>query len=844
MIRKNISRNKGQAALIVVVLFVLVSLTIVGSAALIGVSHIRSANELIKAKQVFATSESSLEDYGYRLLNGLAASSPITIGNLNGGQSRLTFTDDGSGNMVLDVEGSLPGLSIDTSNRVRNVSATASLQACKGISMVQGVQSGFLGMRSDGAFTLKHCDEDPSCSSYNPLSSKKGSIASNGSYRHTGGNAFLSISGDVRTAKPTFFSYNSSVSACSQPSAIAQSYAQKLTGDDLLGASGDFTNGQAGPTTNWYAENFMNSDNRVDLVQTFVAPMTGYVTNIELYVRRNSGTPIGNKQFDVYIQPLATATSTPPSNGVVSPRSRRANFDFGVTVDSFSSHTSWNWLRVDLDQTNYPVYENEPYALIIDRPNNSGDASKYLQIAVANSADAYIPGGPDTCYGEDYCNFNANSSLGPTQGSWKAPIGSPDVQKGQAYLSANWTSGVTAVPGSYKDIAFRVYFGSTHISNSQFPAGEQTSSNACSWLYAPFAKGLKVGQDVLSYLQEDTVAGNESYFSRAVQTAVGGFSTVFANTTEACADAPTPYCMFNNLTNTSYLSDPEPLGVSNTVNYLWQQSIRDMRLLVPNTTTFNLTLDIDLYSSATFQPKAFFLTPGTYSSLVVKDTTPITGEKTKVYLLGNVPLDAPTYRCLTHIDLLVGNCRFTYSIDGQPVEGLIIKQAGAGTGKCPGDAAFDECYVYNFNAADPPNALSQFLDQSTVQTAKPDRNAFLLFNHKVDAPSPGGSTDTATFTAVDGIIYVISDYYNRFHNNTNEPEYTIRNGNKVGGDLVLYAPMGEVYATSDTDIVAIAGARIRAANGAKIIYKEAAGEAAFPTNVKTSLNFSSYFESP
>lgn len=136
MNNKKINYQKGNALIIVMMLFVVVSLSVSIGLTAPTISSIRSVKDNLESKRSYAVAESGVEDVFYRIRNAKNVSSTeiLTIGEQ---QATTTVTDiAGSEKQIIGVG--------DSNNRNRTI--TAIIQGGAGASFVYGMQSGHGGI--------------------------------------------------------------------------------------------------------------------------------------------------------------------------------------------------------------------------------------------------------------------------------------------------------------------------------------------------------------------------------------------------------------------------------------------------------------------------------------------------------------------------------------------------------------------------------------------------------------------------------------------------------------------------------------------------------------------------
>jgi hypothetical protein len=919
--------ERGQAALIIVVFFVLFSLVIVGSAGLLGASHIRTANELLLAKQAYVTAESAVEDYGYRLLNNLnppGHGGSIDISDLNGGTAHIDVTIDANGKFNLDSEGIIPGLA-DSDNRTRKIKAVASLSECNGVSFESAMQAGFLGVNMNGVFNLKNWDEKEieghpqgwapcnliegpgTCS--DPA---RGEIFSNGPVEGDG--AQMWISGKVQTALSPSFSFDPTADEgvnpfCYTPSATANEYVQKNEHPSMptrppgnADASPSPSNGEVylsssganlGLPSGWSPYTVFDADPRKQIAQSFVAPMTGYVTGMEFYARAESDPGTGS--FTFKIAPSYIIES-PPGSGDYEmnypPTSNNVSRVQGAAVNKQDllwdfNPQDWRWVHANVGTTNLELFEGHRYWMVIESSANDD-----IQIALSDNESSYVPN--NTCYGEVYCerytgldSTDENAGMFMTTPAWR--VSSPDwYDKDNSTTRWNPPYPDPRPANMNVDMAFRVFFGS-----------KDTNYAECEANYSAYVKNITNGGDIISTKVESTKAyGSLTYLYKNASTPnIANASST--DITAMCAEAsPTQvdcsnssdicWCKQSQAGGIDQSPPPRTLGIDSNSNKPWQASFFAWRTLAtalydagnPDQQPAKIDVgdglrDTNSYTNPNGYP--IFITPGFTNEHVDIPKTSTSGSTTVIFL-GRVPDRAPICdqttdwyptldpRC--EIEILVDGMSGDGIIDGsyppdtnlpvlpqedKLVRGMLLNginnENNTYSGKCP-LADEESCYIFYSRATD---QLNEFKRKCLIRPDKKGKNVFLLF----DSPTGTGGSDVGRckfYSGVDssgegGAIYIAVEDRSMSSVPGSKGYYgdgnifkTLAINKETRGDVILYAPMGQVRITDSTNVIAISGAGLYS-QGAEITYKDGVAISASPFNNKTALSFESFFES-
>ena len=781
--------QQGQAAITAIIFFVLISLIVVSSMSLLAFSRLRAAGELVISKQAYATSESGVEDIGYRMVNQRKPFNvtpptnytPITTA-VNGGTAKLSFsTPDANGVYSLSTAGS------NVQSRYRKLNASVKLESCKGVAFEQGVQAGFLGFKFDSGFNLKNADEIN-----NPSSTEHGDIFSNGHMLDNDTGVNMWASGKVTLAQPTTLGFNQ-FGIPEEYDSMATPQAVK---DYMQSAYNESTSGFSGVAV-------ATSANTTDVAQSFIAPMTGYVTRVDVYGSRQ-----GTFDKTVSIRIFPTDYSTPTSNRPdpnMDPRS------YAISTNGFNIST-WGlqaaWYSKPLT-TNLPVVQNEKYWVVFDT-SSTGNGQNYYKFYSKLETNGYVPN--NTCYGNDYCTSTVQPD--PTTLGNSLPGSAGSFIRTASYNTSNpvWTG--DPVVGNHADIKFRVYFGAASLGG----ASAGTTHD-----YMPTAKRVVVGGNISSIINEDSRAAgtitryddnNEIYGSYAATTTPGSPGGVH------CLGESFPPCIIQQ--TKSLFATPINLGVPSDAKYTWEESVHDIKTTALSVGT----------RGTRGQTIGYGISP-TYIAPHYDNGNVTIVDGTTIILLGRVPKQCG----------LLGNCG-TVDPDGTGplLPGSLFTATSTSNSfsdivppVCPANITGEPCYIWYIrgNLTIP--------DACTIQTDDPNKKAFIVVDGGITIGNGGAQICNFNLNS-NGSIYLISLKKEVTTNNTATPNKTINFLGNIGGNVALWAPLGEIFLNRKTSAIALSAPRITTINGTKIVYKTGAGDGASPSNSQTSLRFSSYFE--
>lgn len=298
-INKKINHQKGNALIIVMLLFVVISLSVSVGLTAPTISSVRSVKDTLESKRSYAVAESGVEDVFYRIrtAKNVSSTETITIGDQ---QSITTVTDISGGKKQINSVG-------DSNDRNRIINAV--IEQGTGASFSYGVQTG------KGGFNMSN------------NSSIIGSIYSNGPITGSG-----AVTGSATSA-------NSSA----------------LTSDQSNGSGTpayDISFGNASGTQD-FAQSFQTSDTEVvNKVQLYIKKV-GSPSNLTVRIVNNSGSsPSAVTKASGTLSASLVSTNY---GWVEVPFSTNPQLDVGVTywIVIDASTSSSNYYRIGANDNGY-----------------------------------------------------------------------------------------------------------------------------------------------------------------------------------------------------------------------------------------------------------------------------------------------------------------------------------------------------------------------------------------------------------------------------------------------------------------------------------------------------------
>jgi len=394
----DVKYKKGQAALIASIFFMLVSLAILGSVGVLGISHLERARDLVYSRKSYATAESGLEDAVFRIVGGMNFNSGDYV-YLNNGKARVDYTNSG-GERSVSAYG-------DVQKRLRNVSTRFTKNAKGSIPFPNALGSGFLGVVLEGNTTITHVN----------YPTEVGNVFSNGSINGSNGNSDL-ITGNTIVAHPIANDSGSNLESFGQ-------------------YNPEFLNFSGAPSNSRVVHDVVS---RADVGQSFISPITAYAVQAKVYMRKVDSSA---KNFFVYIIPNDPSYNSPggrPFNSGASKRISSAN------ISASSISMDWEWVTINFSTHRYAL-ENEKYWLVFDFENSFIGPNYRYEIAVSPNDTAYEYG-QNNCYGQQlWCNSTKDGDNNFGKGTIK-------YTQEQDVIGQTWTP--DAAP---TDMAFKIFMG-------------------------------------------------------------------------------------------------------------------------------------------------------------------------------------------------------------------------------------------------------------------------------------------------------------------------------------------------------------------------------------------------
>lgn len=674
----------GQAALISVIFFMLITLAIGGGITSLGLSHLRAANELMYGKKSYATAESGLEDVIMRLSN------PLTYTKSLSSTETVLLTGQGHTSVVINQSNGTYSLQTvsDVSKRIRNIKTRFVLENRDGIGFPAALSAGYFGVIIDNSVQIKNAD-----------SSKKGNVFSNGTVDSRGASDY--VTGEIRAARP-------------------------IAKDETMGQV------QTSASTAWRTKLRSELNNR-DLAQSFIAPRTGYITEIKLLIDRSTSNFGNLSPIDVWIFPNEKGKGRPLKQATsISYRNSFSGSNIPLTTGSVP--TSWTTIRLNV---NRPVYENEKYWIVLDTGGTS--YTNYYTLYGADGTAGYVP--QNSCYESSWCNTSVASG-GELSATY---VGSASTSPQWDATTPSWYTTKNAGNADQfqvMDIAFKVLFG------------EPTYTDAVNFLdptlssYLTKIKTAATGGAVKGDAIEGGTVGGAAYYRY--------LSSSFTANGSTCTTATsTPNCNYGT-------SAPEP---------------------------FNL---IEVADGKHFMEK-------------IQEYKDVADDNTS----GSVS---------------VGN----------------NQTASLGPVKINGDLTLSGSSTLNVSGVVWVTGKVDFSNTCNIRVTPAGSNALILVT--------GGKVTASESCYVNGRggnLLLYDTYYDPISTSATEPQNTIQFMNTVNGDVVLFAPFGEVRLSNTANITAVSAAKITAQNSGVVSYKDTLLEPQSPGDDFTKApDFSAFYEAP
>lgn len=486
-----IQKTRGQVALIIVILFLFVSLIVVGGLALLGISQIHNSNSLVYGKKSYATAESMLEDAVHRIDSGknynnvdIDGKKNLTSTLLNGGagtDTRVSIDDSIAPTFALSATSTL-------SSRIRKITSSYVGQSGSLPGFQSAMQAGYLGIVLEQSACIIHATETPSncASQQGGASAEHGNVRSNGSIRAEA-SAGDFITGTAMVAR-----------SIANDMAYAQINWNAAPDEGIALKLGDF------------------ADNSHDFAaQSFIASETAPVARVDLYMKYVSS---GGAQPRIFIKIIAND----PSGGVDKPSTDANMIISEKALDSDqcgegSPVCDWGTFRerhiflTVQGASSKPdtAYENEKYWIVFYANDTGLNSGKYYAIGrstVALGDSGYTLGNDQrTCYGKKYCNpcFGLLDSASSTACYFNASenLITPNSNGDGGTLKYS-SNGSTWGASLGTDMIFRAYFGE----DTTAPDGVTRMTRVT---------GAETGKDVVAEIIRNStigMSGGDAYY--------------------------------------------------------------------------------------------------------------------------------------------------------------------------------------------------------------------------------------------------------------------------------------------------------------------------------------------
>lgn len=330
--------QKGAALLIAIIFFLVISTTIVVGSAGTVIGSRKSAQNLIKSKSSYFTSEAGMEDALYRIKKNKQISNP-EITTLNGGAVSVVVTDSGNGEKTVTAKG-------DVSADKRNI--TASVSAGQGYDFFYGVQAGAGGVEMSKGSNIT------------------GSIYSNGSIsgeNNEDGQSTAKITGDAIVAGHSEEDMNVRSVNCLQ--------------DEIVG----------------------KTDPKIDYAQSFVAPSLSALSKVSLNLKK-VGNPASRK-VRIAINNNGSPADNDLAEGTLNKDLVTGLYGWTDVTFSSSpllapGNTYWIILDADKDNSNYWIWckdSNNGYANGAGKYSKDWNGDSWTQITGDLNFKTFFGGG-------------------------------------------------------------------------------------------------------------------------------------------------------------------------------------------------------------------------------------------------------------------------------------------------------------------------------------------------------------------------------------------------------------------------------------------------------------------
>lgn len=405
------NKKSGQAALVAVMLFLMISLAILGAISFMSLTRIQGANDLIRSRKSYINAESGLEDAAFRVSNVMAYASSYAIA-LNRGVAGVEISSS-AGTVTIKSRG-------DVENRYRRVAGRFIVIPSGTIPFPSALGAGFLGITLQASARIENADP-----------TKTGNVFSNGTIDGSNGTGDI-IMGNATVARPI---------ANDEGTNLAD-YGQRNSDP----AVNNLINGNPPPASYKVGDILAQSD----AGQSFIMPITAYAVQAKIYMKK-VGNPSAIHAYVIPTDTSATVEGGKPYNPGTNNRVSEVRYASG---DSRFT-TQWQWVTFEFNAYRYTI-ENEKYWLVFE-VEGAPNSSNYYEVG-ASLLDTAYEYGQNNCYGQTgWCNSTPDNYTGCS--GW--PPSSTCFGKGAFKYSQDATvvNPTWSFPGARRDIAFRIFMG-------------------------------------------------------------------------------------------------------------------------------------------------------------------------------------------------------------------------------------------------------------------------------------------------------------------------------------------------------------------------------------------------
>lgn len=420
----------GQAAMITVIFFLFISLIVLGTFASLGVSQLQNASELFRAKRVYVSAESGLDDVNWRITNALstASQSPFTLTNFNGGDTTVTVT--ANPDSLSSTEDYLVNASSNIANRYRNVKMIFKIPDDNlFIGAASAAQAGWLGLELNNNAVVK-----------SSAGEGKGNVFSNGTIN--GRSGIPQIDGNATVAEGTGYAVwhqYCTQGSTSPPCTIKDNGSGFIA--DCPQMPCEFNLANSSETTNDGAQSFISSNTtNIMKIRAFLKRVSSPRDNIQTQIFKNRTVTIDSTTGVVTDAPTCVVGVTPnchdfPQNGI----------DIGtgaLVTNTGTTNGKFDWVEASLTVSE-PLVANKKYWIVFNPTVTSGG---YYQL-----------GALDNGYTVQYEYLNENAYYDLARDGGEEPQYYRYTDSGIINPSIDTESLSSAE--KKKDIAFQVFVG-------------------------------------------------------------------------------------------------------------------------------------------------------------------------------------------------------------------------------------------------------------------------------------------------------------------------------------------------------------------------------------------------